>query len=178
VRLYSSCLRSLVLAGPSLVSLDALLETVRASDPSGCSYLRETDGPSCTCWRQCWCRGPACRRESSTCHGPTIVISQQFAQKAPGSMRRFSAQTAGRLHGIATTSFPAICPSSSVEATHLLPSPQAIVLLEFALVVRYTVLAVDPAGDCQCRRSCRKTGSQRWPSQAEHRCAKMSMAAK
>jgi hypothetical protein len=44
-----------------------------------------------------------------------------------------------------------------IETTHLLPCPQTIVLLEFALVVRHVVLAEDPAGDCQYRHLCGKS---------------------
>ncbi|KAF2134993.1 hypothetical protein P153DRAFT_380795 [Dothidotthia symphoricarpi CBS 119687] len=40
---------------------------------------------------------------------------------------------------------------SYVETTHLLPSPQTIMLLELALVVGNPVLAEDPAADCQYR---------------------------
>jgi len=41
--------------------------------------------------------------------------------------------------------------SFSISTTHLLPRPQSIVLLELALVVRYAVLAEDPAATCQSR---------------------------
>jgi hypothetical protein len=41
--------------------------------------------------------------------------------------------------------------SGSRRPTHLLPDPQAVVLLELALVVRNAVLAHNPAADCQCR---------------------------
>jgi hypothetical protein len=41
--------------------------------------------------------------------------------------------------------------SGSRRPTHLLPDPQAVVLLELALVVRNAVLAHNPAAHCQCR---------------------------
>jgi hypothetical protein len=53
------------------------------------------------------------------------------------------------------TSFPS---SSNTETTYLLPCPQAIVLLELALVVRYTVLAEDPAGASSVLSCVRKAG--------------------
>ena len=42
-------------------------------------------------------------------------------------------------------------PPLPYSLTHLLPGPQSIVLLVFALPVRNAVLAHNPAGDCQCR---------------------------
>ena len=55
--------------------------------------------------------------------------------------------------------FPRACTQLAIVAsvsdperpTYLLPGPQAVVLLEFALVVRNAVLAHNPAVDCQCR---------------------------
>jgi hypothetical protein len=57
---------------------------------------------------------------------------------------------------IATTSSLPLSRLLDTEATHLLPGPQTIVLLELALVVRYTVLAEDPAISCQYRAVCGK----------------------
>jgi hypothetical protein len=63
---------------------------------------------------------------------------------------------------VAPASHPQAPPSMN---THLFPRPQAIVLLELALVVRHTVLAEDPAGGCQYRVGCGKprggSGGQR-----------------
>lgn len=47
------------------------------------------------------------------------------------------------------------------DSTHLLPSPQAVVPLVYALIVRDIVLAVDPAVDCQYQAACGRPGERR-----------------
>lgn len=45
--------------------------------------------------------------------------------------------------------------------THLLPGPQSVVLLVFALPVRHAVLAHNPAAGCQCRALCVISGASK-----------------
>lgn len=56
--------------------------------------------------------------------------------------------TCPRYH-VMTIALLSQCPL--ILPTHLLPGPQAIVLLEFALVIRNAVLAENPAANCQYR---------------------------
>jgi hypothetical protein len=50
---------------------------------------------------------------------------------------------------VAPMPFPECFRALASDTTHLFPGSQTIVLLEFALVVRYTVLTEDPAVGCQ-----------------------------
>lgn len=76
----------------------------------------------------------------------------------PAIMRNSFGQSFSRVEFVASTSYP---PASSrnppnSKMTHLLPRPQAIVLLELALVVRNAVLTENPAASRQYRALCGK----------------------